>query len=498
MADDAATLAGRRLASARLRPHASDLFWGVAAVLVATVAERLAQASVADHSGAQRSEYQIVHSVTVGTLIVVMLGCLLVVARQWSLMRRSITNWRNLAMSAAVGAFLLVGAALFVGFTVILATGPTFVGGVVVVCSVAIGLGALFQIGAGTLMGEPTVLPDAPDAPDAPDLSQQLPILTDGRRGRVARRPEPIFPMPMQPSAFSDQTSLPPLFGDDPLYAVPNPRNVHLFIHPKGSGSLVECDDACALDEQNSVFAVCDGTGSSALPRPWAALLARAWVSEPFVDQPDGDSLGRWLDPLRHQWRQWARETWLPTLNDRYAQLGEALLPDQRADDVIKVGASSTFLGLRIVEDPRERTIIWQSIAIGDTCVLLFQRDGNDLRPALSFPLEQSSVFNDRPPSIPTRQVENSALATQFHMRAGACDQGDVLVMATDALAKWLLTSIEQGDDGWRGLLDNRDPAWYDAFVERERATGAIEDDDTTLLVIQVKGPYPHESLSLR
>ena len=492
MADDAATPAVRRPASAGPRPRASDLFWGVAAVLVAIVAERLAQANAASHSGAHGKGYQIAHGVTVGVLVVVALGCLLVVARQWSLMRRSTTGWRSLTMSAAVGAFLLVSAALVVSFTEILATGTTLVGGVVVVCSVGLGLIALFQIGAQTMTSEPTALPVAPD------VAEQLPLPGGGRRRPIPPRPEPIFPMPMQAPTYSDQAPLPPLFGDDPLYAVPTPRSVQLFIHPKGSGSPVECDDACALDEQNSVFALCDGTGSSALPRPWAALLARAWVGEPFVDQPDGESLDGWLDPLRQQWRQWARDTWLPTLNDRYAQLGEALLPEQRADDVIKVGASSTFLGLRIVEDPHERTINWQSIAIGDTCMLLFQRDDKHLRPALSFPLDHSSVFNDRPPSLPTRQVESGALAAQFQARAGVCNQGDALVMATDALSKWILASIEQGDNGWRALLDNRDPAWFDAFVERERATGAIEDDDTTLLVIWVNGPYPQESLSLR
>lgn len=488
MADESAKSAFRRRASARPHIRAGDLLYGVAAVLAATVAERVAQSTAASQGALSGSGLWVFHLMTLGVLAAMALGCLLVAARQWSLTLGSSATWRGVGMSAAVGALLLTGAAVIISVTTLGAIGPNLMGVIIIIicCSVALGLGALFQLGAQAMTRE----------------SAPLPMSAQGSsRGYEPRRPPPARPGALFPEASplrSEQVNMPPLFGDDPLYAVPKPRTLRLFIHPKGSGSPVECDDACAIDEQKSYFALCDGTGASALPRPWAAMLAHKWVAEPFMELPDAESLAAWIDPLRQRWRQWVQDIWLPTLNARYAQLGQTLLPEQRADDVIKVGASSTFLGLRLIEAPHERLIIWQSIAIGDTCTLLFRRDGAILRPTGGFPIEHAADFNDRPPSLPSRPGDDGALAAGFRVRSGACSQGDVLVMASDALAKWLLTSIEQESDGWRALLDNQDTAWFDWFVEQERARGALEDDDTTLLVIPINGPYPQESSASR
>jgi hypothetical protein len=56
--------------------------------------------------------------------------------------------------------------------------------------------------------------------------------------------------------------------------------------------------------------------------------------------------------------------------------------------------------------------------------------------------------------------------------------------MATDALSQWLLWQHEQGQATWLELLSMRDQERFERFVEKQRQDGAMEEDDTTLVVI--------------
>jgi hypothetical protein len=59
-------------------------------------------------------------------------------------------------------------------------------------------------------------------------------------------------------------------------------------------------------------------------------------------------------------------------------------------------------------------------------------------------------------------------------------------VLATDALAQWLIRCVVPGE-AWAGLLAKlaaEGDAAFRRLVEAERASGALRDDDVTLVVI--------------
>src|SRR5207249_4808285 len=160
--------------------------------------------------------------------------------------------------------------------------------------------------------------------------------------------------------------ALPLLFENDPLYAIPRPESVQLFIQVKSNGHIVDYEDACAISEDKARFALCDGVSSSSLPRPWATLLAQRWLYMPFY-RNDPTIIEQWLAQPRQKWEEWVKRVWEPTINNRNRMSGQKpLLPDT-VREVLQRGASSTFLGLIL----DRQKLQWRATAIGDTCLFV-------------------------------------------------------------------------------------------------------------------------------
>lgn len=63
---------------------------------------------------------------------------------------------------------------------------------------------------------------------------------------------------------------------------------------------------------------------------------------------------------------------------------------------------------------------------------------------------------------------------------------GDLIVLATDALAKWLLMRVYQNSNKWLPLLSSNSAAEFEQRVREELRNGLLEDDDLTMLVIPI------------
>lgn len=310
--------------------------------------------------------------------------------------------------------------------------------------------------------------------------------------------PEPLFAR--TPGA---PPSLPPLFEHDPLYAPPVTRSIRVFSIAKGSGTALECEDAVAVSADEHTVALCDGTSTTNLPRSWASILARHWVAQPLVRAVTPDILSAWIETPRSAWRDWIRAAWFPTLNARNRQMGLPELPLDRAEEVMAGGASSTLVGVRLHGAPGAAT--WEAAAIGDSCLFVLEpASATSAIPATSatsgapataathiiarsFPLAHSAAFNDRPPILTTRDIESATAAARYVSAAGVAGPDTILALASDALAKWILQEVEQrASDPWQTLLALRGPDEFRALAQRERATGRLADDDTTLVIIPI------------
>ena len=284
---------------------------------------------------------------------------------------------------------------------------------------------------------------------------------------------------PLDMLAAETSTMLPPLFEDDPLYAIPRPSKAHLLMQIKSNDISVNGEDACAVSPDETLFALCDGVGTSYFSRPWATLLAQQWVTRP-LEAYDAEAMEIWLYEPRMRWQHWVLDTWLPTINQRNQNLGHKTFSRQEAEEFVKMGAAATFLGVML--DKNNAT--WHATALGDTCLFCFSHQASHSLNVKCFPLQKAADFTDQPPSIPsTTRANISLLASRMQHRSGTYQPGDVLLLATDALAMWLFKQLEQQTLSLEQMLQLSQEE-FAHFVNQQRLKKQMNDDDTTLLIV--------------
>ena len=144
-----------------------------------------------------------------------------------------------------------------------------------------------------------------------------------------------------------------------------------------------------------------------------------------------------------------------------------------------RAGAFATVLGLAIGAESGR--LSWQAMAVGDSCLFVV-RDG---RLRLSFPLEDAAEFDNNPALVCSNPDNAGNLWEGVRRSGGECVPGDLLILATDALACWFLAEHAAGEKPWETLMALDSPAWS-GWVGERRRNGSMRNDDTTLVVIEV------------
>jgi hypothetical protein len=66
----------------------------------------------------------------------------------------------------------------------------------------------------------------------------------------------------------------------------------------------------------------------------------------------------------------------------------------------------------------------------------------------------------------------------------GDWQAGDSLLLATDALAQWVLGSTEEGNEPWIECLRIKSQQQFEAWIQKLRDAKEIRNDDAALVVI--------------
>lgn len=211
-----------------------------------------------------------------------------------------------------------------------------------------------------------------------------------------------------------------------------------------------ENEDSAAENAVTGRFAVSDGASTAARSEVWSRLLADAYVSG---DNPLAD------DTLAALRRAWSERVHVPNLA-------------WHAREKLTRGSAATFLGLRVDADGYHMT------AVGDSC--LFHISGGDL--VFAGPLTEWTQFSRFPELVHTTP-DLPVPSEQVRSAGGPLASGDVLLLATDAVAKYLLRW--HSDTGeLPPILDHLgDNEQFAGFVGRARAQG-LDNDDSTVCVV--------------
>lgn len=225
---------------------------------------------------------------------------------------------------------------------------------------------------------------------------------------------------------------------------------IRTFWLPKAGHREAEYEDAWAVTETPLHAAVADGATESAFARSWAERLVQGAVDHGVTDE---EALQQRLPAWRADWAEAvaARTTVLPWYAAAKAEQG----------------AFAALLSLGVEPDGT-----WQAVAVGDCCLLHLRDDSL----SAAWPLDDPAAFSHRPAllaSVPTE--DDPAVETT----TGTWRPGDAFLLASDALAAWLLAT------GPAAALDWTDDAFREQ-VEAARADGTLRNDDVTLVLLQM------------
>jgi hypothetical protein len=221
---------------------------------------------------------------------------------------------------------------------------------------------------------------------------------------------------------------------------------------PRSGRAAAEAEDAAGAwtDAWPVRAAVADGATESAYAGQWARMLVEGVGRDGIVT---ADAFAAALPDWQARWRAETAED----ARDRPWYVAA------KASE----GAFATVLGVSIRADGH-----WQALAVGDCC-LFHVRNGTCRR---SWPLSAPDAFTNRPALVPSaaqRSVPDPQTAS------GTWQAGDAFLLATDAVAAWLL---RRGPATGLALT----PDAFDDTVEAARDDGTLRNDDATLLVVEL------------
>lgn len=245
--------------------------------------------------------------------------------------------------------------------------------------------------------------------------------------------------------------------------------DIKAFCCPKSGNSAEEYEDAWAHRQTDTPagirVAVADGATETSFAKLWAVLLAESYVRSELA----GAEFFARLQPARRLWRLRLAGRPLPWF----------------ASEKAEQGAFAAFLGVHI--DAHNNR--WTALAVGDCCLMQVDDVGKKMRVLKAFPLEQSSQFTMSPYLIGSK-LNGKPADERIQVSKGSLRDGDMLLLASDALAAWLLKQHENGRPLWKWLYRKLGtPESFAAMVAYGRKNGLRNDDFTLVRVIHHDSP---------
>lgn len=225
------------------------------------------------------------------------------------------------------------------------------------------------------------------------------------------------------------------------------------------SGSALRADSfSCAM---------ADGATQASFSKLWANLLVKETGNSQNLNQDLSQSLfsahARWKEQLNSLKMPWPAEV------------------------KMQQGAHSTLLWFHIwhrngkgpLNDLPPRG--WTANAVGDTCVFQITRG----KSSEGFPFTTTEQFSNSPDLISTNSLHRARLTQRS--TNGTWQKGDYFLIASDALADWLIRNLVAQKTTWTAVHDQMTSlVRYQNWIRALRKHSLIKNDDTTLICLSV------------
>jgi len=200
--------------------------------------------------------------------------------------------------------------------------------------------------------------------------------------------------------------------------------------------------------------------------------LVQSWVAEEAcavcVSSEDvGERFKRWAGATGESWeREWS---------------GRAL--PWYAEAKREAGSFAAFAGVEFEEN--ERGLKWCAVALGDACVI-HRRADKIIR---AMPLDDASKFNATPFLLPSSLERHADIWRHLCVEGGEAQDGDTLLLMTDALAAWYLRMFAEHSSivtEFEHALAFAHDEELSLLIDAERRAGRLRDDDVAAVRVEV------------
>lgn len=252
--------------------------------------------------------------------------------------------------------------------------------------------------------------------------------------------------------------------------------NMVVFYDPKLGNGDWEWEDGAAgwcgdpAGSRNPRFAVADGATEGFGSARWARCLVSGFLgTDTFGERLTDEGVLGWF---RQAQARWHRDS------------DSAQASDLQRLKQSRVGSLATVVGCELsgLDGARPR---WDAVALGDS-VLFHVRERRLIH---QFPALGSDDFGVNPDGVSTRPEGLDTAVTRLRWATGQLREGDLLYLATDALAHWMVNTNDQ--TLWDALAELAHPAAFRRLVTERRRSGAMTNDDVTLLRVQMDTSHP-------
>jgi hypothetical protein len=217
-------------------------------------------------------------------------------------------------------------------------------------------------------------------------------------------------------------------------------------------------------------YIVVDGATEAFDSIRWVDLIVSSFIDGSTAPAITPPGLEQWFSGLQQRWEDEAPSGLNYFEEQKFAQ-----------------GSFATLLCCEIagLGGP---TPMWHAASLGDT-VLFHVREGRLIH---QFPAMQAEEFGTNPDGVHTSTAHLEQMMGSLSFNQGHLVPGDQLFIATDAFAHWMLDRAgEQSTSVWDVLTNVHHPSVFRAMVDEQRESGAMTNDDVTLVRLRLETIEP-------
>ena len=262
--------------------------------------------------------------------------------------------------------------------------------------------------------------------------------------------------------------------------------NAKAFIFHKDNETYYDCHDRLAIKKRKVCLA--DGATTSILAGEWAELITKEFVEnssiflEQFSDEQSYllDKLPAWILPIQDEWK----EQILARSESSKPHLWNAILKGK--------SAGATFVGIEfnnstIVNTEKNQPIgiPYNTIGIGDAMIIRFDKHGKLIKGSC-FPQNIEYQFTNFPDYIDSLPEKGKG---QFKVNSSKFFLEETLILASDALAKWIIIQSRNQMFDINDLWELENGIDFQAYIKKAKADNKnpINNDDTSLVILRLE-----------